>query len=89
MNNEYENLDWGEDDFIINFSDEIRDEKKVFVGKNGILQTTGRHNLKEQDFGNLESWYLYCLIETRNSFSYKIGLAITWLPRMIRRIFKR
>lgn len=31
-----------------------------------------------------EDYYRYCLEETRRSLSYKIGRAITWLPRKIR-----
>ncbi len=31
-----------------------------------------------------EDYYRYCLEETRKSFSYKIGRAITWLPRKLR-----
>ena len=41
---------------------------------------------KRQENTNLtgEEYYRYCLDEIRKSKSYKIGLAVTWLPRKIR-----
>ena len=41
---------------------------------------------KPQENTNLtgEEYYRYCLDEIRKSKSYKIGLAVTWLPRKIR-----
>jgi len=35
-------------------------------------------------FGNDAEYFQYCLNEIRNSKSYKIGRAVTWLPRKIR-----
>ena len=42
-------------------------------------------SIKEQDILREErDYYKYCLAETRNSISFKIGRIITWLPRKIR-----
>lgn len=38
----------------------------------------------ETDSKTREEYYRYCLDEIRKSKSYKIGLAVTWLPRKIR-----
>ena len=52
------------------------------------FQTQEKHPVKERASENEclvgEEYYRYCLDEIRKSKSYKIGLAITWLPRKIR-----
>ena len=37
-----------------------------------------------EDFASEADYYRYCVDEIRKSKSYKIGLALTWLPRKIR-----
>ena len=36
------------------------------------------------NFADEASYLRYCLDEIRNSKSYKVGLALTWLPRKMR-----
>lgn len=58
-----------------------RKETKV-VQRSEIKNTVHAKNSK--DFGSEAEYYLYCLDEIRKSKSYKIGMAVTWLPRKIR-----
>ena len=79
----------------IEFSQEAEELTELFQDKtDGIhlcqerYRTKGK-NIQEKKLTSMtnlpdENYYLYCLEEIRKSKSYKIGLAVTWLPRKIR-----
>lgn len=61
---------------------EIKMELNEANQKNDILQS----ELDEMKKG--QQYIQYCLDETRNSFSYKLGFALTTVPRAIRKLIK-
>ena len=79
----------------IEFSQEAEELTELFQDKtDGIhlcqerYRTKGK-NIQEKKLTSVtnlpdENYYRYCLEEIRKSKSYKIGLAVTWLPRKIR-----
>ena len=79
----------------IEFPQEVEELTELFRDKtDGIhlcqerYRTKGK-NIQEKKLTSMtnlpdENYYRYCLEEIRKSKSYKIGLAVTWLPRKIR-----
>ena len=62
-------------------------DKDIIQKQNEVLIKKGFDELKKSMRDSED--YKTQLLLTRASFSYKIGLAITWLPRKIRGLFKK
>lgn len=58
--------------------------RKAAVGRQSREVKSGGWARGREAFGSEAEYYRYCLEEIRKSKSYKIGLAVTWLPRKIR-----
>lgn len=60
-------------------------EQDVIVQIDNQQGARGKQRVRHmQDFEGEADYYRYCVDEIRKSKSYKIGLALTWLPRKIR-----
>lgn len=60
------------------------EETAVMPEKGKSIRKITIRERKPEDFSDEAEYYKYCLEEIRKSRSYKIGLAVTWLPRKIR-----
>jgi len=71
-------------------NDEIKQAEKYKKEWEIKIQKEKEHNKEaiSKGFSSMEEYYLFCLTETRKSFSYRIGLIITAFPRWIRSLFK-